>query len=274
VRLFDDARYAELAQQYGSAYNVNDPFPHTVIDNFLPIEVAERILGEFPDSKQINWLRFDRQPSQKPATKEDRELGDFTRELLTHMNSAACLRFLEQLTGIKGLIGNPYFEGGGLHQIERGGFLKMHVDFNYYRRLQLDRRINLIVYANKDWQEEYNGHLQLWDREMKGCVKKILPVFNRCVIFNTTGFSWHGHPDRLECPGDRTRKSMALYYYTNGRPEEEKGETHGTVWQERQKPGVVKTAVAKVLQTTARVIETPTAMMRKAATALTVRKAG
>jgi Rps23 Pro-64 3,4-dihydroxylase Tpa1-like proline 4-hydroxylase len=135
------------------------------------------------------------------------------------MNSEPFLRFLQELTGIKEtLIPDPYFEGGGVHQIKRGGFLKVHVDFHRHRLLQLDRRVNVLVYLNKDWKDEYGGHFELWERDMSRCVKKIAPLFNRMAIFSTTADSWHGHPDKLNCPEGRSRQSLALYYYTNGRP--------------------------------------------------------
>jgi hypothetical protein len=137
------------------------------------------------------------------------------------------------LTGISGLIPDPYLEGGGLHQIERDGFLKVHADFNVHAKLRLDRRLNFILYLNQDWREEYNGHLELWDRGMTRCVRKVLPVCNRAVVFVTTDWSFHGHPEKLACPPGRTRKSVALYYYTNGRPAEERSAGHGVLWQER-----------------------------------------
>jgi hypothetical protein len=90
----------------------------------------------------------------------------------------------------------------------------------------------LIVYLNKDWRESYNGHLELWDRTMSRCVQKILPIYSRCVVFSTTDWSYHGHPEKLACPAGMTRKSIALYYYTNGRPQEERSAHHGTLWQE------------------------------------------
>jgi Rps23 Pro-64 3,4-dihydroxylase Tpa1-like proline 4-hydroxylase len=93
----------------------------------------------------------------------------------------------------------------------------VHADFNRHEKLNLDRRLNLLLYLNRDWKEEYGGHLQLWTRDMGRCVVKVLPVFNRCVVFSTTDFSYHGHPDPLTCPPGRTRKSIAMYYYTNGR---------------------------------------------------------
>ena len=160
-------------------------------------------------------------------------MGEKTRLLLYQLNSSIFVNFLEKLTGIKGIIPDPHFVGGGLHQIEKGGFLKIHVDFNKHKQMQVDRRLNLLLYLNKDWQEEYGGHFELWDRNMTECEAKILPIFNRCVIFNTSDFSYHGHPNPLNCPEDRTRKSLALYYYSNGRPAEEVSGQHSTLFRER-----------------------------------------
>jgi Rps23 Pro-64 3,4-dihydroxylase Tpa1-like proline 4-hydroxylase len=162
-------------------------------------------------------------------------MGKATRLLLYQLNSATFINFLEELTGIDGIIPDPHFVGGGLHQIERGGYLKIHADFNRHKKLSLDRRLNLLIYLNQDWQEEYGGHFEMWDRDMTRCEKKILPLFNRCVIFNTTDFSYHGHPEPLTCPPDRTRRSLALYYYSNGRPAEEIAGGHSTLF--RPRPG-------------------------------------
>ena len=146
------------------------------------------------------------------------------------MNSHPVLQFLEKLTGIGGLIPDPSFAGGGCHQIEPGGKLQVHVDFNKLQPANLDRRINLLIYLNKDWKEEYGGHFELWDAEGKACVKRVLPLFNRCVVFSTTQTSYHGHPHPLTCPEGWTRKSIALYYYTNGRDDGHASDGHSTVF--------------------------------------------
>lgn len=136
------------------------------------------------------------------------------------LNSEPFLLFLQNLTGIKEtLIPDPYFEGGGCHQIKPGGYLKLHVDFHKHRKMNIDRRVNVLVYLNKDWEESWRGHFELWEKDMSKMVTKIAPFFNRMAIFSTTDYSWHGHPDELLCPENRTRKSLALYYYTNGRPD-------------------------------------------------------
>src|SRR5262245_11791919 len=251
MHVFDAPRYQELATRHKEPYRGADPFPHVVIDDFLPAGVGEKILEEFPTPHRAAWDHIDSYDQKKLAAQEEVQLGECTRELLREFNSPGCLRFLEALTGISGLIPDPYFEGGGLHQIERGGYLKVHADFNWHRRLSLDRRLNLILYLNKDWHEDYKGHLELWDRTMSHCVRKVLPVYNRCVIFNTTSWAYHGHPEKLACPPDRTRKSLALYYYTSGRPAEELGEKHGTLWQERPARRGFRRLVANALHASA-----------------------
>lgn len=224
----------DLAIKYSEAYSQAKPFPHIIINDFLPENLLENILNEFPKVDAIDWQNFDNTSEKKLASKHELQMGDTTRLLLYQLNSSVFINFLESLTGIDGIISDPHFEGGGLHQIKRGGYLKMHVDFNRHNKLRLDRRLNLLIYLNKNWKEEYGGHLELWDRDMTRCEKKILPIFNRCVIFSTTDFSYHGHPEPLTCPEGQTRKSLALYYYSNGRPvEETSNSSHSTIFQAR-----------------------------------------
>jgi 2OG-Fe(II) oxygenase superfamily len=226
----------QLVLTHRSDYAQAAPFPHVVIDDFLPPALLESVLREFPQVNSVQWQTFENAAEKKLASTHELQMGELTRFLLYQLNSSTFLTFLEQLTGITGLIPDPHFVGGGLHQIERGGYLKMHVDFNRYDRLKLDRRLNLLIYLNQNWSEEYGGHLELWDPDMTRCEKKVLPIFNRCVIFSTTDFSYHGHPEPLTCPEDTTRKSLALYYYSNGRPEIEVGASHSTIFRER--PGL------------------------------------
>lgn len=155
------------------------------------------------------------------------------REILLEMNSGAFIKFLEKLSGIEGLIPDPFYNGGGIHRIERGGKLDVHADYNVHPVTRLDRRVNVLLYLNRDWKDEYGGCLELWDKEMTAAKARILPVFNRFAMFSTTDWSYHGHPDPLSCPEDKARMSFALYYYTNGRPENEKSEPHSTIYKKR-----------------------------------------
>jgi len=234
------AKLKALAHANAAEYAAAKPFPHIYFDNFLPIEAAEAALAAFPEPHAVKFKEFTNQNEKKLAFESVEKLPAPIRDVLFFLNSRPIVQFLEILTGIKGVIPDPYFVGGGLHQIKPGGHLEVHADFNWHEEMQLDRRINLLVYLNKDWHESYGGHFELWDREMKGAEAKILPLFNRCAIFSTTDFSFHGHPTPLACPPDRFRRSMATYYYSNGRPAEEVSSSHSTVFKSRPGAAPVK----------------------------------
>ncbi len=233
---FGRERLSVLADCLKPAYACASPFPHVVIDDFLPVNIADAILAEFPEPEEIEWEHaYADRLELKLACEDQAKFGLTTRYVLHELNSSAFMTFLEQLTGIDGLIPDPHFSGGGLHQILPGGYLKIHADFNWYARMRVDRRLNLLLYLNKEWSEDFGGHVELWSRQMTTCAKRILPTFNRCVIFSTSDQSYHGHPDPLTCPRGRTRKSLALYYYSNGRPEQEQSPSHSTLFRERPK---------------------------------------
>lgn len=233
---FDRSSLLEIARAKASEHVKASPFPHTVIDGLFPEAMLRSVLGEFPAPRSEGWERYDDPLQRKLGTRHEDRLGPNTRLLLRELNAAPFVHFLETLTGIEGLVADPWLDGGGLHQIERGGMLKVHVDFNKHDRLRLDRRLNVLLYLNDDWDESWGGHLELWDTEMRRAERKVAPLFNRMVVFDTTDFANHGHPEPLACPPERQRRSIALYYYSNGRPAHEvRGGTHTTIF--RRRPG-------------------------------------
>lgn len=227
-------RMHELARTSHEVYRNAQPYPHIVFDHFFDPALLDLILEEFPKPNQIKWQQFDNEREIKLASASEASFGAVTRLLLYHLNSATFLEFLSQVTGIPHLIGDPSFQGGGLHQIVSGGKLGIHADFNKHGDFQLDRRLNLLLYLNKDWNEEYGGDFELWDHSMTACQKKVAPLLNRVVIFGTTDYTYHGHPDPLRCPPHMTRKSLALYYFSNGRPAEELSGQHSTLFKARR----------------------------------------
>jgi Rps23 Pro-64 3,4-dihydroxylase Tpa1-like proline 4-hydroxylase len=220
---------ASLRERYAAAR----PFPHVVVDDFLDPRLLEQVLAEFPAPGQIAWQSFDNEREVKLASASEARFGPATRLLLYHLNSITFLDFLSEVTAIPDLLSDPCFDGGGLHQIVPGGKLGIHADFNKHPRYGLDRRLNLLIYLNREWREEYGGALELWDRDMTRCEARILPFFNRVVVFGTTDFTYHGHPDPLACPIGMTRKSLALYYFSVGRPADEVSATHSTLFRTR-----------------------------------------
>ena len=220
VRLFLESRsLAAIADQHRESYRTAEPFPHVVLDDVLPDDALDLALAAFPDADSNVWKEYDNPLERKLETQGEERLGDDLSLLLYQFNSAPFLRFLERLSGIEGLLPDPYFTGGGLHQIEPGGRLGIHADFSRHYSLPLERRINVLIYLNRDWRDEYGGQLELWNREMTECVVRVAPVYNRMVVFSTTDWAFHGHPDPLACPPGTTRKSIALYYFSVGRPD-------------------------------------------------------
>jgi len=229
------AQATHHAQQYQNAL----PFPHIVFDQFINDALAERLLNVFPVLKE--------RPGQTPeAAKTDdgqspqpnklwlsNQLGvnALFRQLYWELNSAPFLAFLEQVTGIQHLIPDPHLVGGGVHQTKRDGLSMIHADFNKHPQYKLDRRLNLLIYLNKEWEEYWGGDLELWATAMSHCEKRVSPLLGRSVIFSTTRDSFHGHPHPLTCPEEQSRKSIAMYYYTRGRPTHEDASPHKTLWQ-------------------------------------------
>ncbi len=224
------------AQQHAQEYQQAEPFPHIILDDFLPPALAENIVSAFPPPEHPSWFERDtvNQPGKLGVGNAEnvQKCPATIQHALLLLNSHPIIQFLEALTGIPALIPDPHLQGGGIHQILPGGKLAVHADFNFHEHLQLYRRINMLIYLNKDWEESYGGHLELWDKEMQHCTHRVLPIFNRCVIFNTSRTSYHGHPEPLTCPEGNSRKSIALYYYTVENPTQS-DEHHSTLWQER-----------------------------------------
>jgi hypothetical protein len=218
-------------------------FPHVVIDNFLDAKIIEECYRDFPKLDDEHWLNYLHYNEKKYGMTKIENIPGTPKMVIQYLNSPEFLSMLENITGIKNLIADPGLEGGGLHQIPKGGFLNIHADFTAHpHHRNWRRRVNVLIYLNKDWREEYGGHLELWRRDMSECFEKILPVINRCVIFNTDRDSFHGHPDPITCPDDWTRKSIALYYFT----EEDRPLKRATNYQARPNESVLKHILVKI----------------------------
>ena len=225
-----DVDLQNLANELAQAFRTAEPFPYVVLDHLLSPSRLRQVVREFPDPFEMS-IQFRSQNENKSAEQTWARIGDSTRQVLAVLNSAPFLDFLEALTGIQGLIADTRLIGGGLHQIGRGGKLDVHADFNYFEATRLHRRLNVLLYLNRDWQSEWGGQLELWTHDLGFCQRSIEPVFNRMVIFATTSTSFHGHPKPLTCPANVTRKSLALYYYT-AYPGPDAREAHSTLFHD------------------------------------------
>jgi len=230
-------KMGQNVKAWAEQYKDNSPFPHIGIDGFFDDDIVRNLTADFPGEFDASWNRTfldaGAYEEQKLGLDLMEEFPPSIQHFINALNSRIFVEFLEQLTGIDGLIPDPCLTGGGLHMIPRGGRLAIHADFNTHDKLRLDRRLNLLLYLNHDWNAEWGGALELWDKDVKTKEKAYLPIANRVVIFSTTDTAFHGHPDPLTSPKGKYRRSIALYYYSNGRPEEEKSERHTTIFKMR-----------------------------------------
>ena len=232
--ILDDQKAFDIGSELMDEYAFAEPYPHITLDNFLPAEMAENLLAHFPKERKSH----DKVYQKGYGGLHKRQIfpydcDAYIRGAFSFFNSAPMLKFLEGVTNIQGLLPDPYFIGGGLHETSTGGLLGIHADFRVNESLQLIRRVNLLIYLNKDWKDEYASKLELWDQKMAEKIKEVAPLFNRCVIFNTDEESFHGHPEPLAAPEGMTRKSIALYYYTATPIKNDSGESRHTLYVAR-----------------------------------------
>jgi hypothetical protein len=231
--LFDAAAMKSKGLELQAQYVAARPFPHIVIDDFVPARILDLCLQQFPKAPDPESRSFDRDQERYKTSYNPDYLAPAARSFFYSLNSRPFVQFLENLSGIKGLIPDPYFMGGGFHETRTGGHLSMHTDFNLHRPMHLERRLNILIYLNRDWKLEYGGGLELWDEKMENCVATVAPEFGRCVVFSTNDTSWHGHPKPVNHPAGLPRRSIALYYYTATWDDERRAATT----QFRSRPG-------------------------------------
>ena len=234
MNIFDrktlDERLAEIKADFQS----KNPFRYVAIDNFLPIDIAEKIHKNYPKVNLGEWDGTTYLDQKNKFQKSKFEANSFMQNVFDALNGEEFCLWLDKLTEFEEpLLGDPDLFGGGLHQSVNGAFLNVHVDYNIHPKTKYHRRLNVIIYLNKDWKEEYQGHNELWDftNGKKILLDRVAPIFNRCVIFETNEISFHGHPTPLNTPEGVTRKSLATYYYTKDRPKHEKAGDHNTIYK-------------------------------------------
>ena len=211
----NQAAISQTLRDDSNGFMSASPFPHIIIDNFLKSDVYKTCKNDFPVLREDEWINYLHANEKKFANTDVDSWPDSIKELVILLNSDNFVQYLEKLTGISNLIPDTSLQGGGLHTSTKGGFLNVHADFSVHPHNRTwQRRVNILVYFNDKWKDEYLGLLELWNADMSQAEVKISPLGNRAVIFRTDLNSFHGHPDPMRCPDDEFRRSLALYYYT------------------------------------------------------------
>ena len=224
--------------KHGSAF-FEEPYKHLVIDDFLDDDLAQLCLGNFPDITDDSWEfanDTDIEIKYRTTWRSEFDIPDGIIDAVRIMNGADFLRAITSLFGIEKLMPDPYFSGGGLNVTRKGGLLDVHVDGNYHDASGLNRRMNALLYLNPDWQPEWGGEFGIYDETGSKCIKKVAPLFNRLVVFDTHDKSWHGLPDPVNFPDENPRRSLLLYYYTKEkRPNDQVivDEPHSALWKKK-----------------------------------------
>jgi Rps23 Pro-64 3,4-dihydroxylase Tpa1-like proline 4-hydroxylase len=211
----------DFVLNYQKKFLTASPYPHIVLNNFFHDEFLQDCLDYMPEASEDSNLNSQyHQIGKHIWSRSDESLGatlehEKAEQALQQFTSLRMIDIIEKLTGMTMLEADPEDWGGGMQQILPGGNLNIHTDASRNKiEGKKHRRINMIIYLNHDWKEEYGGNLELWNNPPEKCVESISPLFNRTVLFETTAYSWHGHPEPLACPKDRTRKSIAFFFYS------------------------------------------------------------
>ena len=238
--LIDFGALNEDVEAKAAQYAAADPFPHIVLDGVLREEVFAAAAAEFPGMRDPFWKGYLHVNETKYANTQPDTWGPTLTAVARELVSPDFVAFLARLTGITGLIPDWTMDGGGLHQTLRGGHLNIHADFStHHTHENWARRINILLYLNEEWRDEWGGRLELWDRDMTEVRGGVTPKGNRMLVFTTSHDSFHGHPDPLTCPDDVARRSMALYYFT----EEAEAVRRSTDYRARPDDGLKKIAI-------------------------------
>ena len=219
---------AEARQQLKAQFASAQPYKHLVLDNFLLPDVANDLFENFPKPTELRKHYKGLNENKSEGSSFDQYHGSFMKVLRT-LQDQNFIDWMEEVTSLEELSIPADHRGAGVHQGKNGSFLDVHVDFSVHPTLHLHRRLNLLIYLNRGWQENYGGALELWNADMTHLDKTVLPTFNRAVIFETTDTSWHGY-DKISVPEGTTRKSIYSYYYS---PVAEGVKYHDTIFKAR-----------------------------------------
>lgn len=232
-----------LAREFQNA----QPYKHIILDNFLNTEIANRLFENFPSIEKLN-KHYKGLNENKSEGSNFSDFDPVFAQVREQIMSPAFAAWVAQVTGIPGVFVTEDNLGTGLHQGTDGSFLDIHVDFNIHHIRNVHRRLNMLLYLNRDWKPEYGGAMEMWNADMTKLEKKVSPDFNRCLIFETSDISYHGY-SKITLPPGVTRKSFYTYFYTELTDKSKLKDYHDTVFKAKPEDTAFKKVGTTVKET-------------------------
>lgn len=216
---------SELADQFESA----KPEPMVILDDFLPVQAAENLFVESQHLPNEYWTEFTRNKSYMKECVKLNVMPEATN-LVSALHSSQFITFLENISGINGLIPDPHIVGGGYSKSYAGDSLKVHTDFNWNDRLKLHRALSFIIYLTPDWDPKWGGSLDFYDRNNTQIINSVDCIFNRAVIWKYHKRGFHGYSKPLKCPENVARTTFRVFYYISKTPYDEDDRPHRSLY--------------------------------------------
>lgn len=230
----------DLAQSFAAG----QPFPFAVLDDFLPLKMADGVLGEIQadlNFQKSNDYIFAKNKFESPSIEN---LGPNGAAIKAFLLSPQVADTLSAMLG-RTVFVDPNFVGGGLHRGGAGSFLDMHTDFNLHpRNRRWIRELNILLYLNKDWKPEYGGSLDLRNAQ-DGRTTSVEPRFNRLVLMLTKDHTVHGYRP-INFPAGTFRTSIATYAYFEAASDDEVATLRTTTTWVPESGNLVKALVARI----------------------------
>lgn len=187
---------------------------YVIIPNFLNDNIIKEVNKSFPKVDE-SWYKYWNPIEVKFANDKINSFPIVIKNIFYFLSSESIREKISKLCNIINLETDPYLNGAGLHAYPRYGRLNLHLDYEKHPIINKQRRVNIILYLSKNWKSKWNGHTDLYDDKCENLIVKSPVIFNQAIIFKTNENSWHGLPEKIQCPLDTYRKSLAFYYISD-----------------------------------------------------------
>ena len=171
------------------------PFPHAVIDNFLPLDQFKLITNSIASIQNRNI-----QKSFSTELESNKKLHfhyESDKQLMLPINilsSDKAINLIGNLFKVNNLTSLKEFDSYGgyspFHEMNDNGYLGSHVDHSH--KNEKIHIANAIYYCSNNWKNEWGGETLLFNKSGLKIRKKIICKPNRLVLFVNSSYSFHG----------------------------------------------------------------------------------